>query len=108
MAEKAKCSACNGTGRWRGCFGGPDWPQCTSCNGTGKADYVDDDPLTVRAMVDRNKLIAVIRQFADPANWYEKPGLQQWMGKRDARDYAAEVLKEVEGTAAVSSLPNKE
>jgi len=95
MAEKEKCSACNGTGRWRGCFGGPDWPQCTRCNGSGKEDAFPDGDLADRAMVDRNKLIAAMKQFADPANWYSKVGCEQWMGKRSAQEYAAEVLNDV-------------
>jgi hypothetical protein len=37
-------------------------------------------------------LETAISQFADSNNWYEEPGLLQWMGKRNAIDYAKEIL----------------
>jgi hypothetical protein len=32
-----------------------------------------------------------LKQFADPTNWHQEAGLQQWVGKRDAISFAKSV-----------------
>jgi hypothetical protein len=51
------------------------------------------------AVVEIERLRTAIAQFANPDNWYEEAGLQQWMGKLDARSFAEITL---DGTLVTS------
>jgi hypothetical protein len=56
-----------------------------------KAGYIEGhNKLAIRVGV----LDAAIRSFADEANWSDRPGCLQWMGKRHAIEYAQSLLKE--------------
>ena len=53
----------------------------------------DETYAELEAYKVRNKVLErVIRQFADEANWSDKVGCLQWMGKRHAIEYAKEML----------------
>ena len=51
-------------------------------------------PITeLEAYKVRNKILEqAIRQFADDKNWSDRIGCLQWIAKRDAIEYAKEVL----------------